>query len=69
MVLGSLHHYGVGTPKDLRKALDLYEKACDLKDSPGCINAGYIYSVTKNFKAIVRYSKAMQIKDGRSVII
>ncbi len=44
----------------------MYEKACNLKDSPGCINAGYMYSVTKNFKeAIVRYSNACELKDGR----
>lgn len=66
MVLGSLYYYGVGVFKDLRKVFDLYEKVCDLKDSLGCINVGYIYSVIKNFKeVIVCYFKVCELNDGR----
>nr|WP_276321360.1 hypothetical protein [Helicobacter pylori] len=41
--LGKLYYYGEGVKKDFKKALALFEKACDLNNSGGCGALGMLY--------------------------
>jgi hypothetical protein len=34
--LASVYRWGKGTPRDLRKALELYERGCDAQDTASC---------------------------------
>jgi TPR repeat protein/serine/threonine protein kinase len=62
-VLATLYRRGVGLPKDLRKAVELYQKAADQGNSVAQNSLGYLYEkgtgVTKDLsKAVELYQKA-----------
>ncbi|OBU11258.1 SEL1-like repeat protein [Morganella psychrotolerans] len=41
--LGFIYEHGINTPKDVLKAIDYYQQACDLGGDYGCGNAWYFY--------------------------
>ncbi|MGH7821174.1 MAG: tetratricopeptide repeat protein, partial [Candidatus Binatia bacterium] len=62
-LLGELHHYGVGMPRDDVAALDLFERACASGWPRGCGRLGESYlagqgTVADGMKAIASFEKA-----------
>ncbi len=42
-LLGSLYESGIGLPRDEKKAISLYEKACEAGNGGACLNLAYIH--------------------------
>nr|WP_318178641.1 tetratricopeptide repeat protein [Helicobacter pylori] len=60
----------------MKKAIQYYSKACDLKDGDGCFNLGYIYElngygvVKKDLKKAAQYySKACELDNAGGCVI
>jgi len=68
--LGVLYYEGKGVTKDLKKAAESFQKACDGGDCLGCLRLGGMYEigegVTKDQdKADGLYYKACKLQDGK----
>lgn len=66
--LGKAYYYGNGVTKDINKAIQLYEKACDGGIMDGCIYSGIAYqkgegAATDLGKAVQLYEKACNGKN------
>ncbi len=48
--LGAMYEDGEGVKKDYKKAVELYNKACDGGVADGCNNLGYMYTHDKGVK-------------------
>ena len=62
-----MYEKGKGVKQDDFKALKFYQKACDLNDSSGCSNLGFMYEKGKgvrksNPKALKYYGKACDLE-------
>lgn len=56
--MGFMYSQGDAVPKDLRKALDNYERGCDMGDEVGCFAlAGMYYNMKDKENAIMIYDK------------
>lgn len=58
--LGSLYFNGLGTEKNIKHALDLFEKAAELGNDNAAVNLGFIY-LTGGAKDEKRNNKAMSL--------
>lgn len=65
--LGFIYEHGINTPKDVLKAIDYYQQACDLGGDYGCGNAWYFYQygigVEKNSKKTTLFANKINKND------
>ncbi|CAI8047082.1 Cytochrome c oxidase assembly factor 7 [Geodia barretti] len=47
LALGNMHYVGHGVPKDLSKALSIFETACEKGSSGACNNAGLVWKTSR----------------------
>lgn len=67
ITLGFIYEHGINTPKDINKALDYYQQACDLGGDYGCGNAWYFYQygigIDKNSKKAALFAEKINKND------
>lgn len=68
---GVMNNYGLGTRKNLKKAVSNYENACDSNNSKACYNLGFMYEfgkgVVKSAKtALNLFERGCALKDGKA---
>jgi hypothetical protein len=56
---------GKGEPKDVKRAVEVYQKACDGGETFGCANLGWMYDYGKGVskdkkRAVALYQKACE---------
>lgn len=65
--LGFIYEHGVNTPKDVLKAIDYYQQACELGGDYGCGNAWYFYQygigVEQNSKKATQFANKINKND------
>ncbi len=66
-VLGAAYFKGTGVKQDYVKAVEFFQKACDLDEGSGCTNLGIAYEYGKGVrksinKALKYYGKACDLK-------
>ena len=64
--LGALYQLGKDILPDTKKALELYEKGCELDAKEACSGAGGIYVATDKEKAHALLNKGCELGDGFS---
>lgn len=64
--LGALYQLGKDILPDPKKALELYEKGCELGAKEGCSGAGGMYVATDKEKARALLNKGCELGDGFS---
>jgi hypothetical protein len=70
--LALMHASGVGVQKDLKKAVELYLRACDLGSAVGCDQAGMrledgLGATKDEAKAVTLYQKGVRPREARCV--
>ena len=64
--LGALYQLGKDILPDTKKALELYEKGCELSSKEACSGAGGIYVSSDKEKARTLLNKSCELGDGFS---
>lgn len=66
--LGIMYFEGIKVPKNMTKASYYLEKACELKESSGCLYAGHIYDLNEEVEdkltAVLHYFKACDMSNA-----
>lgn len=68
---GIMNNYGLGTKRNLKKAVSNYESACDSNEAKACYNLGFMYEYGKGVLKSVKtslslFERGCSLNDGKA---